>query len=629
MTYRHLGLARQLALAGDAFKTPSNMPHLESPALSLMDRCLQVSESLLNGKENGHERDPGLAEVAEVLTSAAVCQKGRDRRESFALAALHFVERTLGLTELGSSRKEGRTGRIAFSSERRRARDCGTYSTPDFIVRSMLRELFPFLHQGQVRDVKMLDLSLEAGHFALTTRRWASNEQKIRFYGVDQDRVAIELTSRILRFASAGKRTRNYSFSSSCQDSLLQPLPAKWPGQYDAVVGNPPWIARKPVTSELLRKKFWPLLRGHFDIYLAFMLRAHALLRPGGYLTYVVPSGFLFNCTAAPIRRLLLEQYEILSLTTYPQRSFIEVPCIIPISFLARKKERQSERVLFTKIRNEHTGLGGPNRPRGCTTVRVADIWKRLPDCGMNPLVRMGTGFLASGLRGVPLGSLGKVSSGGRLVRSGGYATASAFKAVHACDLRPYHACLRRGRLYRQKDTVFDRAPDQQVIAAEKVVFQELRYTTHGQRLVAAVAGAGTYPVSTAGFFLPADSEHTLFFAALLNSALANAWYKFRDLNRAIKISYLRQLPVPENVEKWRLISRLTRHCIRFRTFFHDRLTSCTRREESKRLAMLFPRQWNRLVFCQRQIDLQVLELYQIPKTKYASVFSLAISRVF
>src|SRR5260370_33542428 len=107
-------------------------------------------------------------------------------------------------------------------------------------------------------------------------------------------------------------------------------------------------------------------------MYLAFMLRAHALLRPGGYLAYVVPSGFLFNCTAAPIRRLLLEQYEILSLTTYPQRSFIEVPCIIPISFLARKKERRDKRVLFTKIRNEHTGLGGPYRRRGATTVLVA-----------------------------------------------------------------------------------------------------------------------------------------------------------------------------------------------------------------------------------------------------------------
>jgi hypothetical protein len=629
VTYRHVGLARELALAGDAFKTSINMTHLDSPALSLLHRCLQVSESLLNGKANVLERDARLIQVAKVLTAAAVCQKGRDSRESFALAALHFVERTLGLIELGSGRKKGRprTGRIAFSSERRRARGCGTYSTPDFIVRSMLRELFPLLRQSQVRDAKILDLSMEAGHFALTTRQWVSNEQKVQFYGVDQDPVAIELTSRILRFASGGQRTGNFSFSSSCQDSLMKPLPAKWPGQYDAVVGNPPWIARKPVTSELLRKKFWPLLRGHYDIYLAFMLRAHALLKPGGYLTYVVPSGFLFNCTAAPIRRLLLEQYEILSLTTYPQRSFIEVPCIIPISFLARKRQHRGERVLLTRIKNEYAGLGGPNRPRGCTTVRVADIWKKLPDCGMNPLVRMGTEFLASGLPGVPLGSLGKVSSGARLVKSGRYA--SVFKAVHACDLRPYHACLRRGRLYRRNDRVFDRAPDHHVIAAEKVVFQELRYMTHGQRVVAAVAGAGTYPVSTAGFFVPTDSRYVLFFAALLNSALVNAWYKFRDLNRAIKIGYLRQLPVPEDDKKWELISKLALQCIRVRAFFHDRVACCTQREESKRLAMLFPRQWNRLVSCQRQIDMQVLELYQIPKAKYAGVFNLATARVF
>ena len=398
---------------------------------------------------------------------------------------------------------------MTFADDRRRAHECGTYSTPDFIVDAMIQELFHAFDADRIRAPEILDLSMEAGHFALEAKNRASRKRNVRFYGVDQDQVAVTLASRTLRFASA---SRSFSFLSSCQDSLLDPLSTSWPRQFDAIVGNPPWVARKPVVSEVLRKKCWPLLRGHYDIYLAFMLRAHALLKPGGYLAYVLPSAFLFNCTAAPIRRLLLEKYEILSLTTYPQRSFIEVPCIIPISFLARKKLHRSESDLLTKIRNEHAGLGEPNRPRGCVTVRVADIWKKLPDCGMNPLVLRATEFLASGLPGTPLGSLGRVSSGARLARLDRYAPASVFKAIHACDLRPFHACLCRRRFYRRQDAVFDRAPDHEVIGAEKVVFQELRYMTHGQRLVAAVAGAGTYPVSTAGFFMPADSRYVLFF---------------------------------------------------------------------------------------------------------------------
>jgi len=121
----------------------------------------------------------------------------------------------------------------------------------------------------------------------------------------------------------------------------------------------------------------------------------------------------------------------------------------------------------------------------------------------------------------------------------------------------------------------------------------------------------------------------SFFFAALLNSGLVNAWYKFGDLNRAVKIGYLRQLPVPENVGKWELIGELALECIRFRTFFHNRLTSCTQREERKWLPMRFPKQWNQLVSCQRQIDLEILSLYQIPKAKHTSVLRLSTARVF
>ncbi len=628
VTYKHLGLACELAAAA-VYRHPQHKNRLSIPAASLLDRCLRVSENLLRGTASDIEGSPESARIAEVLTAAAEGQRKEEKRTSYATATLHFVERTLGLIRL-PCRKDIRKARksTAFTEERRRARLCGTYSTPDFIVQSMFEELFSALNKDKESELEILDLSVEAGHFALAARRWASRGRKIRFYGVDRDPVAVELASRIVRFASRGQRLSNFLFGASCQDSFFDGLPRAWPQQYTAVVGNPPWVARKPVVCQPLREKFWPLLRGHYDIYLAFMLRAHELLKPGGYLSYVVPSGFLFNCTAAPIRRLLLEEYEILSLTSYPQRSFIEVPCIIPISFLARKKRLRNAVIASTRIISEDTGLGGQDHPQGAITVRVAHIWKRLPNCVLNPLVREGSEFLVSELRGIPLGSLGKVSSGARLARSR-YASASVFQAVHARDLRPYHACLRRGRFYGRRDKVFDRAPDREAIEAKKIVFQELRYITAGQRLVAAVAGAGTYPVSTAGLFLPKDSRHILFFAALLNSALANAWYKLRDLNRAIKITYLRQFPVPERIEKWQVIGKLAQQCTRLRCFFHERVVSCTQREEGRRLAKQFPDQWGRLVSCQREIDLQILELYQVPSQHHAAVFQLARARLF
>jgi hypothetical protein len=451
VTYKHLELACELAVKG-CFNVSHSHTRPGSPTLSLLERCLHASENLLNGDTKDFERDAGLAQIAHVLTAASGYDRAEEKRSSYALAALHFVERTLGLTTRAPrpGKRHRVPGRMRFCLERRRARECGTYSTPDFIVQSMLGELFFALEQDKEEFVDVMDLSIEGGHFPLAMRRWAARKREVRFYGVDQDPVAVELTTRIQRFALLDQGDGGLVFTSSCQDGLLDPLPPKWPRQYAVVVGNPPWIARKSRVTELLRKKFWPLLRGHYDIYLAFMLRAHELLKPGGYLSYVVPSGFLSNCTAAPIRRLLLEQYDILSLTTYPQRSFIEVPCIIPISFLARKKHRPSVVVACTRITNEEVGLGGPNRPRGSTTVRIADIWKRLPDCVINPLIRHGTEFLVVELPGVPLGSLGKVSSGARLGLSTRCASPITFQAVHARDLRPFHTCSPRSILWTQ-----------------------------------------------------------------------------------------------------------------------------------------------------------------------------------
>jgi len=176
---------------------------------------------------------------------------------------------------------------------------------------------------------------------------------------------------------------------------------------------------------------------------------------------------------------------------------------------------------------------------------------------------------------------------------------------------------------------VFDRPPHTDAIESEKVVFQELRYMTHRQRLVAAVSGRGTHPVSTAALFLPNDPRYVHFFAALFNSALANAWYKLRDLNRAIKISYLRQLPVPCDARKWQRIDRVARRCARLRAFLHGRLESCTLRDEHETLVERFPKWMERLGKYQEQIDVEVFELYKISKARRSVARRVGAARVF
>jgi hypothetical protein len=629
VTFKHIGLARELALANGPDTASRKRNSSDQPVVRLADQCLRVSESLLQGGRKGLDLENEESDIAEVLSSATADRPAGNDRIGLALAALHFVERTLGLAK--RTRKRGRKANVLtkFADGRMRSQNCGTYSTPDYIVDSMLQEMFDVFRPKPKMKLDVLDLSLEGGHFALSSMQRAARDKGIRFYGIDEDPAAIALADRILRFAARGEVYADFSFKLSCCDSLIDSLPRGWPKQFDAVVGNPPWTGRKSNVSEALRRKFWPLLRGRYDLYLAFMLTAHSLLKPGGLLSYVVPSGFLFNATAGSVRRLLLGEYDILSLTTYSQRSFIEVPCIIPISFLARKKSLRDSCVVPTRITNADTGLGGANRPRGRSMVRIVDVWKRLPDCGMNPVARSETEFLASDLPGIPLERFGRVSSGARLGTARRQCSPIAFTAIHACDLRPFHACLRRRRVHRRGDAVFDRSPDRHAIESEKVVFQELRFMTHERRLVAAGAMPGTLPVSTAGLFLPDEPKDSLYFVALLNSTLANAWYKLRDVNRAVKISYLRSLPILKDLKTWHFVTALAQSSVELRTFFHKRLSSCTVRNEWAWLSTKFPKEWHLLAENQAAIDEKIFTLYNIPKGKRLAVVRLANVRVF
>jgi SAM-dependent methyltransferase len=522
VTYRHLPLAREaveVLIRNRARTSLGETP--KSAAVDLLDLCLRISEELLAGRERDRIDQGMEGRLASVLQAAAAEQTTtHSSRLRYALAALHFVERTLGFEISRGARNRARLknvgvtarSRLVISEERRRRQPCGAYSTPDFIVQAMIEDLFGFLRSEKIGSADVLDMSMEAGHFPIMCSALRPDWLQLQFFGIDRDPAAVMIVKRIAQFVVNDCKESGYRLRTARQNSLFDPLPRYWPGRFKAVIGNPPWRRLDAEGTQLLRERHGPLLRGHDERYLAFILRAHELLRPGGYLCYVIPSGFLFNANAVPIRKLLLEQYDILGLSIYPQRSFVEVPCIIPVSFIARKRSPSSTARPLTRIEHHRNRLGGPDRPRGANTVAATNVWRRLPGYVIHPLARGNCEFLLADFGGQRLEDFGKLYLGPRLVRIDGHAPPSAFRAIQARDIRPFHSCLRNARLCQPNEPRFKIAPKARLILADKVVFQELRYMTQRQRLVAAVAGAGSYPVSTASMFVPETQDATHFF---------------------------------------------------------------------------------------------------------------------
>jgi hypothetical protein len=91
-------------------------------------------------------------------------------------------------------------------------------------------------------------------------------------------------------------------------DKGLQPLVRTQPppGGFDAVIGNPPY-------GFVFAKSDLPYLASRFrtfasvqDGYVAFVEKAHILLRDNGHFGYIIPSAWLGGPSYLPLRRYLL-----------------------------------------------------------------------------------------------------------------------------------------------------------------------------------------------------------------------------------------------------------------------------------------------------------------------------------
>lgn len=84
------------------------------------------------------------------------------------------------------------------------------------------------------------------------------------------------------------------------------------PRRFRYVVGNPPYLEAKRMPQgdkDRIRALCPVAATGAFDLYAAFLERAHQLLEPGGQVVFLVPNRFLVLHSGQALRRLFLSEY--------------------------------------------------------------------------------------------------------------------------------------------------------------------------------------------------------------------------------------------------------------------------------------------------------------------------------
>ncbi len=150
------------------------------------------------------------------------------------------------------------------------------------------------------------------------------------------DHVATELLERSKTIAGAH---RFLHWPLTFPD-VFAAAPARRPG-FDAVIGNPPWdmvrgdsgvddakagrrVEARRITDFVRQSRIYQVeTRAHVNLYQLFVERALQLVRPGGRIGLIAPSGLVSDAGAAPLRRHLFDRAEIDEIIGFDNRHAI------------------------------------------------------------------------------------------------------------------------------------------------------------------------------------------------------------------------------------------------------------------------------------------------------------------
>lgn len=175
-----------------------------------------------------------------------------------------------------------------------------------FTHKSLVKYILDKLHISQNSSV--LDPSSGAGAFLSQAKNFTN-----RVYGIDIEEEAANLCRQNL-----GHECTNIIVKDTLKDfDLKGDFPEIYKeGGFDFVIGNPPFQnLKKDIDYDSKNKVYKAVANGVVNSATLMIAKSIELLKEGGYLAFVLPKNILRVATFANLRKFLLENTSIISIT--------------------------------------------------------------------------------------------------------------------------------------------------------------------------------------------------------------------------------------------------------------------------------------------------------------------------
>jgi predicted type IV restriction endonuclease len=293
-------------------------------------------------------------------------------------------------------RKTEKTAKVTENHAHRKEQ--GIYYTPTYIVNFIVVNTLGELLKDKkvdIEKVKVLDPACGSGSFLIKAfdflnnyylNRMKADYHQTRFnletvetgtpfktksrilqnnvFGVDLDKQAVEITqlNLLLKIAEKGELLplleENIKMGNSLIDSeeLAGNKAFKWNEEYneimanggfDVIIGNPPYYNIKS-DSELRKLEDYKFLsNGVVNVSALFMKHAIDLLKPHGYLGFIIPKSFTYVDSWKPLRDFLYSNTQLLKVVDVSE-AFKEV--LLEQVIVVVKKQQPKEKGIVSII---------------------------------------------------------------------------------------------------------------------------------------------------------------------------------------------------------------------------------------------------------------------------------------
>jgi len=208
----------------------------------------------------------------------------------------------------------------------------GSYYTPRYLVDDLTSEIMEYLlSEGSfcrnLSTLRICDPCAGSGNFlvalffklrdALRNQGYSDKQaEEILLgqvlYGNDIDPIAVALAQINLVLASSVPRSAFTKLNIRRQNTLID---VKDSPAFDVVIGNPPWGSVITEAERQLFAQVYESAQGICDPYALFLEKGLKLLKPGGFLAYVLPESFLNITCHHHIRHVVLSSVTVRSIS--------------------------------------------------------------------------------------------------------------------------------------------------------------------------------------------------------------------------------------------------------------------------------------------------------------------------